>query len=641
MEMRNLVDRLNKLAHEYYVLDNPTVSDSEYDLLYDELLKMERETGIVLPDSPTRRVGGETLPGFEKHTHLGRLYSLDKCKETEELEAWLEKVSVSSEFTVEYKYDGLTVNLTYDGGYLVRATTRGDGVTGEDVTEQIKTVKSVPLKIKCTELVEIQGEAIMRLSALEEYNKTASTPLKNARNGAAGAIRNLDPKQTALRRLEVICYNVGYSSTPFSSQSQMHEFLTENGFKSGYYFCVASTKNEVLEAINEIESSRAQLDFLIDGAVVKVNSTALQTDLGETEKFPRWAMAFKFRAEESTTTLLDVKWQVSRTSKLTPLAILEPVDIGGVKVSRATLNNINDIEKKGLTINSRVFIRRSNDVIPEITGIAQVSDDAKPIVPPAVCPACGAPTRQEDVFIYCTNEAGCAPRAISMLEHFCSKDGMDIEGVSEKTAEQLYNELGVRTPSDLYSITKDQLLNLDGFKDKKASNVIEAIEKSKSVSFNNFLYALGINGIGKKSAKVLAKAFPTVDALKKATVFEIAELEDFGLVTATSVYEYFSEEKSLGEVEKLLSAGITFIEKEEKTGVFSGKNVVLTGSLTAYPRRKAQEMIVERGGTVSDSVSRSVNLVVAGAEAGSKLQKAQKLGIEVISEEQFLAMLEK
>ena len=638
--MRELVDKLNKLAHEYYVLDNPTVSDVEYDRLYDELLRLERESGVVLPDSPTRRVGGDVLPGFTEHTHLGRLYSLDKCKTVEELSAWLEKVSAADEYTVEYKYDGLTINLTYDDGYLVRATTRGNGVTGEDVTEQIKTVKSVPLKIKCKELIEVQGEAIMRLTALEEYNRTAAVPLKNARNGAAGAIRNLDPKQTAQRKLEVVCYNVGYSSTLFASQSEMHDFLTENGFKSGYYFTVAKSASDVLSAIGEIESKRDSLDFLIDGAVVKVNSTAIQTDLGETEKFPRWAMAFKFRAEEATTTLLDVKWQVSRTSKLTPLAILEPVDIGGVTVQRATLNNINDIRKKNLTIGSRVFVRRSNDVIPEITGIAAEGENAVEINPPEFCPSCGAPTRKEDVFVYCTNETGCAPRVVAGLEHFCSKDGMDIEGVSEKTAEQLYNDLGLRNPSDLYSLKREDLLRLEGFKDKKADNVLSAIENSKTVELSKFIYALAIPGIGKKSARVLATAFPTLEQLKTAEASDVVALEDFGEITANNVVEFFRDERNLSEIDRLIGAGVTFTRKEERTGAFSGKNVVLTGSLTAYPRRKAQEMIVERGGTVADGVSKSVNLVVAGADAGSKLAKAQKLGIEVIDEATFLKMLE-
>lgn len=637
--MRKLVDQLNKWAHEYYVLDNPTVSDAEYDALYDELLRMEKETGTVLPDSPTRRVGGAVLSGFSQHAHLGRLYSLDKCKEESELAEWLNKVGTDNEFTVEYKYDGLTVNLTYENGYFVRATTRGDGIVGEDVTEQVLTVKSVPLKIDCTEKIEIQGEAIMRLSALKKYNETATVPLKNARNGAAGAIRNLDPAQTAQRKLEIICYNVGYSTTPFAKQSDMHEFLTRNGFKSGYYFTVAKSASEVLEAVKSIEEGRSNLDFLIDGAVVKVNSTAVQNDLGETEKFPRWAMAFKFRAEEATTTLLDVVWQVSRTGKLTPLAILDAVDIGGVRVQRATLNNINDIRKKNLTIGSRVFVRRSNDVIPEITGIAQESDEAVSIEVPEVCPYCGSPTRREDVFVYCTNSEGCAPSVVARLEHFCSKDGMDIEGVSEKTAEQLFNELNVRTPSDLYGLTREDLLGLDGFKDKKADNVIAAIANSKDVELANFVYALAIPGIGKKSARVLTDAFTTLEGLMNATLDEVVALEDFGEITAQNVIDYFAGEKNVTEINKLISAGITFVQKEVKTGPFSGKNVVITGSLDSYPRRKAQEMIIERGGAVADGVSKSVNLVVVGKDAGSKLAKAQKLGLEIIDEEQFLALI--
>ena len=643
-EMTSLKDRLNNLAYRYYVLDDPAVSDAEYDALYDKLVALEKSTGVVLPDSPTRRVGGKPLSKFEQVRHLGRLYSLDKCKTREELRAWMDKLCVGGKMprvSVEYKFDGLTINLTYRDGKLVQAATRGDGVTGEVVTEQVKTIRSVPLSIPYKGVLEVQGEGIMRLSALEEYNSDPTvTPLKNARNAAAGAIRNLDPAQTAKRKLEVVCYNVNYiEGRRFDSGSEMMAFLKEQKFKVSDMYVLADDEETVFGTLDKIESVRPTLDFLIDGAVVKADDFAMREELGYTEKFPRWAMAFKFAAEEMTTTVRDVIWQVSRTGKLNPLAVLDPVDIGGVTVSRATLNNISEIRRKDVRIGSRVFVRRSNDVIPEITGVAEQPEDAVEIEVPTVCPACGSPVEVRGVFAYCTDSEACEPALVSRFSHFVCRDAMDIEGLSDKTLELLYSEGKIRDFADLYSLSADDLTDLEGFKDKKTSNILAAIAASKHTELKRFLFAIGIPGIGKKAAAQLADAFGTLDAVERAQKEELTALDDFGEIMADNVIGFWRDPRRKAEVDRLIAAGITFEQREKTEGAFSGKRVVLTGSLQRYTRSEAKKLIEERGGEVADGVSAKVNLVIAGEAAGSKLDKAKKLGIEIIDETQFVKRL--
>ncbi len=644
--MLELVELLNKYAYEYYVLDEPTVSDAEYDKLYDELVALEKELFFVLPDSPTLRVGGETLKSFPSYTHKERLYSLDKAKSIDEAEAFfnrlVKEVGYLPELTLEHKFDGLTLSLTYENGELIRGATRGDGETGEEVTEQIKTIRTIPLKIKFKGLIEIQGEGIMRFSAFDEYNKTAETPLKNPRNAAAGAIRNLNPKETAKRKLDFFAYNIGYhEGITFNSQKEMHDFIIDNGFLVGEQFELINSLDELQTALERIEEGRDKLDFLIDGAVIKVNKTALRMDLGYTQKFPRWALAYKFKAVETTTLLKDVVWQVSRTSKLNPLAILEPVDLMGVTVQRATLNNYSDIQRKGIKIGSRVLLRRSNDVIPEIMGVYEHTENSIDVPAPTVCPACGAPVKLDGVFYYCTNTESCAPRIISQLDHFASKPCMNIEGFSEKTAEQLYNDLKVTSPDRLYTLTYDELKTLEGFKDKKINNLLDSIEKSKNTTLQRFLFALGIPQIGKKAAMQLADRFVTLDAVMNATPFDLMLLDDFGAIMADNVYNFFADETNRNLISALLANGVTIIEEEVATeGVFVGYNVVFTGSLTKYKRSAAQAIVAQNGGKTSDSVSKSVNLVVAGEDAGSKLEKAKKLNIKIITEDEFAAMLE-
>lgn len=638
--MKELVALLNRYAREYYELDEPTVSDAEYDRLYDELAELEKKTGMVLPDSPTHRVGGAPIKAFVSYTHKLRLYSLDKAKDFSELEGYFNRIVKGIGYfppmTVEHKFDGLTLSLTYKDGELLRAATRGDGVTGEEVTSQVKTIKSVPLTIPYTGEIEIQGEGVMRLSAFEKYNEKAAVPLKNARNGVAGAIRNLNPKITASRKLDFVAYNIGYSDYNFVSQLEAHEFLVKNGFLTDDAFCVVSDIESVKSKLNEIAENRDKLDFLIDGAVMKINEYALREELGYTDKFPRWALAYKFEAQETTTVVNDVIWQVSRTSKINPLAVLEPVELMGVTVKRATLNNFSDIQKKDIKLHSRVFIRRSNDVIPEITGIAEHSENSVEIAKPKFCPACGAPVKEEGAFLYCTDPDHCAPTIISSLDHFAGKPCMNIDGFSEKTAELLYNELGIKFPYQLYDLTKEKLLNLDGFKDKKAENLINSIVKSKQTTLDRFIFALGIPGIGKKTAKQLSERYGDLDSVMCADRQSLTEIEDFGQILADNAAGYFENEENKRQIAELLKRGIEIKSEEKKEGIFSGKTVVLTGSLSSYKRSKASELIAERGGRIADSVSKNVSLVIVGEDAGSKKAKAEKLGIEIWDEQTFV-----
>lgn len=643
--MQELVQKLNEYAYRYYVLDDPVISDGEYDKLYDELVALEKQTGVVLPDSPTIRVGDKPLSKFNQVVHRGKLFSLDKCQSKEEMRAWLDKLSVNGKMplcSVEYKFDGLTINLTYENGVLTRAATRGNGEIGEEVTMQVRTIKSVPLSIPYKGVIEVQGEGIMTLSALAAYNARPDVvPLKNARNGVAGAIRNLDPKVTADRKLDMICYNVNYMDDGnFPDGKAMLAFLRENNFKLSDYCRYCSTPDEVMAALDEIESRRDSLDFLIDGAVVKVDNTAMREELGYTQKFPRWAMAFKFAPEEATTTVRDVIWQVSRTGKLNPLAVLDPVDLAGVTVSRATLSNISEIRRKDIRIGSRVFIRRSNDVIPEITGVAEHTENSREIVPPAVCPACGAPVVQDGIFVKCSNTRACANTIISALSHFCERDAMDIEGLSDKTLELLYGLNKVKAFHDIYALKQEDFDEVEGFRDKRTGNLLAAIEKSKTTTLARFLYAIGIPNIGKKSAGQLEEEFRTLDAVMNASKEDFAALDDFGDIMAEGVKAYFDDEHNRREIELLLKAGVTFTQKQVTEGVFSGKKVVLTGALVSMKRGKAKEEIEKRGGSVAESVSKAVNLVIVGEDAGSKLAKAEKLGIPTISEGEFLKMLE-
>ena len=641
--MRYLVDTLNKWAYEYYVQDAPSVPDREYDALYDELKNLERETGVRLADSPTRRVGGEPVKGFTRHTHIAPLFSLDKAVTEDELSAFVtrvKKVDPAALFTVEYKFDGLTMCLTYEGGRFVRATTRGNGTEGEDVTAQALTVRSFPLAIPYTGTLEVRGEAIIRLPVLEEYNRThPDEPLKNARNAAAGAIRNLDPKVTASRHPEILFYDINYmSSSPVSSQQEALAKLKEWGFSTFPFLRVCASFEEVMAAVDEIEVNRKTLDVLTDGAVIKTDGEDVRRQMGYTDKFPRWAIAYKFEAEEAETTVEKVVWQVGRTGKLTPLAFIAPVELAGATVRRATLNNFGDLTRKDVKVGSRVLVRRSNEVIPEILGAVAHTEGSVPVQKPAVCPACGAPVEEVGANLFCTNRL-CPPRIVQKLTHYCSKNAADVEGMSEATLTLLHEKRGVTNFSDLYALTAESFAKLEGFKEKKIANLLSAIDASRHIPLERFLYAIGIEGIGRVAARDLA-AYGSVEAVAALTAEQLTAIEDIGEVTAANVVGYFADEENRAELARLKAAGVTpTVRVRSAEGVFAGENVVLTGGLSSMSRPEAQKKIEALGGTAQSSVSRKTTLVIAGTDAGSKLEKARALGIRVIGEAEFLAML--
>ncbi len=640
--MRELVDILNKWAYEYYVLDNPSVADREYDKLYDELRELERENGVVLSDSPTRRVGGEPVKAFGKHAHIARLYSLDKAVTDDELSAFFTRVQKAgdTDFTVEYKYDGLTVCLTYENGEFVRATTRGNGVEGEDVTEQVLTVHSFPLTISYKGVLEVRGEAVMRLSRLKEYNELhPDDQLKNARNAAAGAVRNLDPKATASRKIDILFYDINYmSENPLKSQTEEREFLKREGFATFPYFKLCKDYDEVKAAIDEIEIGRKQIDYLTDGAVVKANGEEVRAKMGYTDKFPRWAIAYKFEAEEAESEVLRVFWQVGRTGKLTPLAEIEPVELAGATVRRATLNNYGDLMKKDVKVHSRVLVRRSNEVIPEILGAVSHTEGSVPVEKPQTCPFCGSEIKESGANLFCPNRE-CPPRVVQKLTHFCTKNAMDIEGMSEATLTLLNEKKAVKNFSDLYLLNEESFEGLDGFGKKKTENLLSAIRKSKNIPLDRFIYALGIGGIGRVASRDLA-AFGSLEKVAALSEEELIAVENVGEITARAVAEYFRDGENRAEIEKLTSLGVApFAKRQAAGGKFAGQIVVLTGSLSSMSRSEAQRIIKEEGGVSGSSVTGKTTLVVAGESAGSKLDKAKKAGIPVIGEEEFLKLL--
>lgn len=654
--MRALVDELNKASALYYTLGESPMSDAEWDKKYNELLKLEKESGITLPDSPAVRVGAEPLTAFASHRHLNRLWSMDKVQSKEELLAWLQRTQKQHaqlndgrevplpelKYAVEYKLDGLTINLTYRDGQLVQAATRGNGEVGEGILPQVRTIRCVPLTIPYKGLLEVQGECIMKLSTLEAYNKTADEPLKNARNAAAGALRNLDPAVTASRRLDAFFYQIGtIEDPPYSDMDGMLAFLRENGFPTSQYEEHADTYEEICDRIDKVEEKRSSLDFLIDGAVVKVCDLATRQAMGNTEKFPRWAVAYKFAAEENIATLLDVTWELGRTGKLTPLAHLTPTDIGGVTVKRATLNNYSDILRKNVAIGCEVWIRRSNDVIPEIMGrVGEANENEIEITPPSVCPACGALLVERGAHIFCLNRSTCKPQAVQRLSHFAGRNAMDIDTFSDKTAELLYDALGVHDCADLYRLTVNDLLVLDGFKQKRAENLIAALDKSRQCTLDAFLFAVGIPNIGRKTARDLAQHFGSLDAVKNATIDELVAIPEVGEIVAASVVEFFSFHENVEMIDRLLAAGVTpQHEREAVSDALAGKTIVVTGTLPSLSREEAEKLIAQHGGKPSGSVSKKTAFVLAGEKAGSKLAKAQSLGIPVVDEEAFLQML--
>lgn len=647
--IRELVDKLNEYSKAYYVLDAPKISDKEYDELYDELLRLEEQSGIILPDSPTQRVGGDPLPCFEPHTHIHRLWSLDKVRTREDLIDWGRRVERIAElqhlpkvkYALEYKFDGLTINLTYEGGRLITGATRGNGIVGEDITPQIKTIRTVPLTIPFKGKMEVQGECYMKLSVLDEINKTTDEKLKNARNAAAGALRNLDPRITAKRRLDCYCYNVGYiEGKKLETQDEMLGFLRENGFTVSDYLVFCDDIETVCDEIDKAEESRPHLDFLIDGMVVKVRDFATREVLGATEKFPRWAMAFKFAAEETTTTVRDITWEVGRTGKLTPRASFDPVELAGATIRHATLNNFDDIQRKRVGIGSRVFIRRSNDVIPEILSAVEGDVPERQVEKPTVCPACGAHVESRGAHLYCTNSLSCAPQIAGRLAHYASRDAMDIDTFSEKTAALFVEELKLKSIPDLYDLGPQDYMGLQGFGERRINNLMDAIERSKDCTLGAFIFAIGIPNVGAKTAKDLARRFGTIEALRSATVEQLTEVPDVGEIVARSIVEFFADPSIATQVDRLLAHGVKPRPEEvQQDSPISGKTIVVTGTLEKLDRRQAEALIESLGGKAAGSVSKKTDYVLAGESAGSKLTKARELGVRVLNEQEFFELI--
>jgi len=657
--MLKLVEELNKYSYEYYVLDNPIISDKEYDKKYDELKVLESELEEVLPYSPTLRVGDIVLDEFKKYKHRAPLWSLDKAQSIEQIKNWHNRnIKVINEYnsdheeklpSVKYivtkKFDGLSINLTYNQeGILIVGSSRGTGEIGEDITSQVKTIKSIPLIIDNHSIIEVHGEAIMTKEAFENYNKNASIPLKNLRNGAAGALRNLNVKETARRNLSAFFYDVGYNEgNPFNTYTEMMNFIKKMGLPMDNYMETCTNIDEIEKQVKYINNIRNNLNYDIDGVVIAIDDIKTREVLGYTIKFPKWAIAYKFEAEETTTKLLDVEWNVGRSGRVSPTAILEPVELGGVTVKRATLNNLDDIQRKGVKIGATVFVRRSNDVIPEIMGVVEESlERSISIEEPKVCPSCGEELFRDGVHLFCENTLACKPQMVKTIVHYAGREAMNIAGFSEKTAEQLFEKLGIKSIADLYRIKKEELVGLEKFGDKKATNLLTALENSKECELSSFIYGLGIPNVGKKTAKDLSKKFKTLKSIEKASFEELISVPDIGDIVAKIIVEFFSLDKSRETINELLKLGVTPREEQVQQideNPFKDKTIVVTGSLKEFSRNEIKDTLESFGAKVAGSVSKKTDFVIVGEDPGSKYNKAIELGIRVISEEEFKGMI--
>ncbi|WP_308654363.1 NAD-dependent DNA ligase LigA [uncultured Anaerococcus sp.] len=652
-----LIEKIEYLNYHYYTLDEPLVSDGEYDQIYDELRKLEEETGYVRDDSPTQIVGGEILDKFEKHFHITKLLSQNKAQTHEELEAWIDRCNrlrdeynrnhdeklAELEYIMEYKFDGLTVNLTYNNGLLVNAATRGNGTVGEEISAQVRTIRSIPNKIKEESLLEIQGEALMPLSELTRYNEENELQLKNARNAAAGALRNLNTKETAKRKLTAYFYSIPTNNLDFASEEDMLEFLKDQGLLIHPYHKKVHNLEEMVKELDYIEEERKNIDILTDGVVIKINDKKTQEVLGSTNKFPRWSIAYKFEAEEYTTTLREVVWNVGRSGKVTPSAILDPVEFSGATVTRATLNNYDDIIRKKVRIGSKVFIRRSNDVIPEILGVVDENQEGtKEIEKPSKCPYCGSELIQGNVHIICPNSISCKPQLLARMEHFTSRNAMDIEGLSEKTIAQLMEELDINEVDDIYDLTYDDLINLDRFGDKKTKNLLNAIEASKKVDLNSFIYAIGIPNVGERTSRDLANKFKNFDSLRHASSEDLSDIDDIGEITAQNIIEYFRDPNISKSIDNLLEKGIEIseVKADNNSDSLNDMTFVITGTIDNYKRDDIKKLLESNGAKVTGSVSKNTDVVLAGEKAGSKKDKAQDLGIEIYENDRLYDFLE-
>lgn len=646
-----LTEKLEKANREYYELDSPTLEDDEYDALMLELRTLESEFPTLLSEnSPSQRVGGAASATFEKVTHAVQMASLQDVFGENEVRDFYERVESqgAAEFTVEPKIDGLSVSLEYENGVFVRGSTRGDGFTGEDITANLRTIRSVPLKLK-EEIarLEVRGEVYMpkqSFAKLCEIQEKNGEPLpKNPRNAAAGSLRQKDSKITAERALDIFCFNVQrVDGKSFSSHSESLEYLKEQGFRVIPDYRVCKNLEEILSRIKEIGDMRTSLPFDIDGAVVKVNDLRLREEIGATAKVPKWAVAFKYPPEEKETTLNTIEINVGRTGALTPVAVFDPVQLAGTTVSRAVLHNQDYISEKDIRVGDRIVVRKAGDIIPEVVRSVSHADNSETFFIPAKCPVCGAEAvRDEDEAVVRCQNIDCPAQLLRSIEHFASRGAMNIEGLGEAVVKQLVDAGFVKTVADLYTLDIQELTELEHFGRKSAENLLNSIENSKKNNLSRLIFALGIKGIGSRAAVLLCERFGNMDAIMAASEEEIVGIEKFGDILAKSVYTAMREPHRKELIARLKELGLNMTYESAKiSDKFAGLTFVLTGTLPTLKREQAKEMIEKLGGKCSGSVSKKTSYVLAGEEAGSKLDKANELGITVINEEQFLKMTE-
>ena len=646
--------KLNYHAKKYYEEDNPEITDYEYDMMLRELEGIELAyPELVTEDSPTQRVGGAALNKFTPVTHEVPMESLHDSFSEEELfdfDRKVREVVPKVSYVVEPKFDGLSVSLEYRNGIFVRGSTRGDGSVGEDVTENLRTIKTIPKKLtRAVPFLEVRGEVYMSnesfLKLLERQELNEEKPFKNPRNAAAGSLRQKDSRITAQRELDIYVFNIQQiEGVVLNTHKESLDYLTELGFHTPPFYNCYDDMDDVVKEIQRIGKQRGGFSFPVDGAVIKVNAFHDRELIGSTSKFPKWAEAFKYPPEEKETVLLDIEINVGRTGVLTPTGLFEPVLLAGTTVSRATLHNEYFIKEKDIRIGDTVVLRKAGEIIPEVVSVKAHKPDSKPYQMPEHCPSCGSKVQREpgEAALRCDNTQ-CPAQLLRHLIHFVSRDAMDMEGLGPAVLEQLVAHQLVSSPVDLYSLNKEALVDLERMGEKSAENLLNAVEKSKGNDFYRFIYALGIRHIGLRAAKLLTQRFPTIDQILKATPEEIAAIDGFGQIMAESAAYYFSLPETRTLIDSFRTKGVNLesFEKEESKDLrFSGKTFVLTGALPTYTRAEAGKMIEDRGGKVSSSVSKKTSFVLAGEEAGSKLTKAQKLGVPVISEEEFLAMLQ-
>src|SRR2546428_366107 len=660
-EIEELREKLRYHEYRYYVLDDPEISDAAYDRLMNRLKELETAyPDLVTPDSPTVRVGGAPREGFSTVRHARPMLSLDNAFSYDALREWDRRVREGSghekiEYVAEHKFDGRSISLQYEDGVLARGVTRGDGMTGEDVTPNVKTIRSIPLRVDATILkkvklpldFEVRGEVIMSRKAFEALNRQqeqiGGKIFVNPRNSAAGAVRVLDPTITASRRLDFFAYYLLVDGkVPFAKHSESLEALKQLRFRASDDWKLCAGIEAVIAYCEDWDAKREKLPYEIDGVVVKVNSVAIQNELGYTAKAPRWAIAFKYPARQETTVVNDIIVQVGRTGTLTPVAVLEPVQVGGVTVSRSTLHNMDEIERLGLQIGDTVLIERAGEVIPHVLKVVKPGKNRKPFKMPKNCQECGSAIHhvEGEVAYRCVNAACPAKRKESLL-HFAGRHAMNIDGLGDKIVDQLVDKGLVKDFADLYSLKLEQLAGLERMAEKSAQNLLDEIEASKSNSLARLIYALGIPFVGERTAQLLAEHFGSLDKLASATVEGLSEVPEVGPIVAASIVEFFSEPANRKLVEKLRKAGLRFTEerKTPRDSRLAGKTFVFTGALAHRSREEAEELVVSHGGKISSSVSKKTDYVVVGSEPGSKYDKAKSLGVTILDEAQFEKLL--